>query len=97
MSNELEKKYQKYYEKYPIRFLDMNKINKSDKKPRGRGELKKEKERIKKYLMDTNQRPMEPSFGFEINPDLKKKGGDIKKFSRGGGVAMQGTKFKGTF
>jgi len=69
MSNkksESEKKYQNYYEKNPIRFLFMDEINKSGKKPRSRGELKKEKERIKKY-------------------------------SRGGGVAVQGTKFKGSY
>ena len=94
MSN--EKKYEKYYEKYPIRILDMGKINKSGKKPRGRGELKKEKERMKKYLKDTNQKPIKPSFGIQIE-DLKSKGGSIKKYSRGGGVAIQGTKFKGSY
>tara|TARA_R100000935_G_scaffold5450_1_gene12543 strand:+ start:2949 stop:3263 length:315 start_codon:yes stop_codon:yes gene_type:complete len=94
---ESEKKYKKYYEKNPIRFLFMDDINKSGKKPRGRGELKKQKERIKQYLKDTNQRPMEPSFGIEINPDLKSKGGSVKKYSRGGGAAVQGTKFKGSY
>ena len=75
----------------------MDEINKSGKKPRSRGELKREKERIKQYLKDTNQRPMESSFGIEINPDLKSKGGSVKKYSRGGGVAVQGTKFKGSY
>ena len=40
---------------------------------------------------------MEPSFGIEINPDLKSKGGSVKKYSRGGGAAVQGTKFKGSY